>query len=229
MSKKLLSLVILAIVAAPVCAETTQPLVKLGLASYNKVQMDVGAVGFVQQSPEMPTWLSSLFQLYAEGSDLRGIDRSRPWGAVVQRGEGMSAYGFVPVRDAETLAWELDEFIANREEVSPGIYRVQGREPGKELYAKESQGWLFVSDRAESLTSTPWDPAKELGEMNSQYDVAIRLQLNNVPAEAGRKILTELDMIVGPALRRMASDQTVDVLGQMAMHLDEVTLGWAKR
>ena len=229
MSKKVLSLLLLGLVASPAWADSPKTLVKLALSSYNKVQMDTEHVGFVQESPEMPVWLSSLFRLYAEGRDVQGIDHARPWGAVIQRGDGVSAYGFVPVVDAETLAYELAEFIDSRVEVSPGIYKVQGREPGEELYAKESQGWLFVSHCPDTLDSLPWDPAGELAGMNSQYDVAVRLQLNNVPAEAGQQILAELDKTMGPTLRRVSSDQTVNILGKMAMNLDEVTFGWSKR
>ncbi len=191
--------------------------------------MNVAEVGFVQESPEMPVWLSSMFRLYAEGQDLQGLDRSRPWGAVIQRGDGLSAYGFVPVSDAETLGYELNEFIASRTEVGSGVYKVQGYESGQQLFAKESQGWLFISDNPDTLASVPWNPAQEIRDMNTQYDVAVRLQLNNVPAEAGKQLLSELDERLGPTLRQMSSDQTVEILGQMAMHLDEVTLGWSKR
>ena len=120
---------------------------------------------------------------------------------MIQHGSKVSAYGFVPVTDAETLGYELSEFIDDRTEVSPGIYKVEGRQAGQQLYAKESGGWLFISDSAETLASVPWDPARELGGMDGQYDVAVRLQLNNVPAEAGKKILAELDKSIGAALR----------------------------
>ena len=115
MSKKLLSLLLLTLVAVPASADTPHPIAKLSLASYNQVQMDVAGVGFVQESPELPTWLSSLFRLYAEGSDLQGIDRSRPWGAVIQRGDGLTEDGanclLFKSGDAEDLARKLIQLL----------------------------------------------------------------------------------------------------------------------
>jgi hypothetical protein len=170
-----------------------------------------------------------MIQLYAEGQDAGGLDRGRPWGVVVQHGDQLTAYGFVPVTDAQWLADELYEYVESTSEVSPGVYQVRGTEPGKQLYAKESNGWLFVSDCPEGLANVPLDPTQQLDGIHKQYDVGLRLQLNHVPAKAGKKILAELDKTVGSALRQMTSDKTVNILGEVAFALDEVTLGWSVR
>jgi hypothetical protein len=174
----------------------------------------------------MPTWMSSMFRLYAEGRDVYALDKSRPWGAVVNGGDKLTAYGFLPARDAESLSWELDEFIDSVSDVGSGIHKVVGTEAGKTLYAKEQNGWLFVADCETCLENVPADPTALLDGMDKEYDVAVRLLLKNVPADDGDKILAELDKTIGPTLRKMTSDKTVEILGKAAFALDEVTLGW---
>jgi len=215
--------------ALPVLAESPKPLVILSMSGYEASECDPEAVGFVGEAPEMPVWLESMFRLYANGRDSQGLDDSRPWGAVIQHGSGLSAYGFVPVKDAETLSWELSEYIQSQTEVGDGIYQVVGTEPGKMLYAKVTDKWIFASDCAETLESTPADPAKLLDGMNKQYDVAVRVVLKNIPSDAGEEILAKLDETLGPTLRGLSCDKTVEILGKMAVALDEVTFGWSKR
>jgi len=215
------------IVAGPAMAK---PLVVLSLTSHNDAQMDTTAIDFVAEADEMPTWLSSTLQLFAQGRGVAGLDASRPWGAAVELTNGkLAAYAFIPIKDLETLSWELYEHIDSTTEVSYGIYKVTGTEKGKELYAKELGGWLYVSDCPECLANVPYSPAKLIDGMNKDYDVALRLSLKNVPADHGKKILAGLDKTIGKVLRKKLSDDTMNILGKAAFHIDEVTLGWSEK
>jgi hypothetical protein len=209
-------------------AESPKPLVVLSLSSYNALVGESAPVGKVADVKGMPTWLAATLKLYGEGRDLDSLDPTRPWGAVVQREGELSAYAFAPVKDAEQLAWDLDEFIESPSDVGEGVYEIVAREGGKKLYTTESAGWVFVSDKAETLHNLPDDPAKLLGGLNKQYDVALQFELHNVPAENGKKMLARLDEHMGEAARRITSDQTVEMLGKILFELDQVTLGWTR-
>lgn len=209
--------------------ENQKPLAVLALSSHNDLACDTSTIGEIGENSDMPAWLASMFRLYDEGREgVYGLDNSRPWGAVVQRGDGLSAFGFVPVTDAEELAWELSSFIQSRTEVGAGVYKVVGTQ-GEQLYAKPVGDWLVVSDSADALATAPAAPAQLLGDMNTRYDVALRLELKNVPAEHGKKLLAMLDDKLGSTLRRVASEETMESLGKVAYGLDEVTLGWSPR
>lgn len=209
-------------------ADHAKPLAVLALTSHDDVAKDVGPMTQIADTSDMPTWLSSMLRLFAEGQGVWGLDASRPWGAVVQLSDGLSSYGFVPVKNVEDLSWELDSYIESITDIGGGIYKVVGTEPGEQLFATEIGGWLFVSDRPETLDSVPADPTSLLGQLNRQYDVALRLELKNVPAQHGQKLLAMLDKTVGPTLRRMTSDQTVETIGRAAYALDQVILGWSQ-
>lgn len=210
-------------------AENPKPRVVLSMASYDKVKMATDDVAFVKDAPELPAWLSSFFELYARGRDVAGLCHERPWGALIQGTDKLSGYAFVPVTDVEELQNELASYIKSVSDQGNGIYKVVGTEEGKQLYAKEANGWLFVSARAEVLETVCNDPVKLIDGMDKTYDVAVRLVLKNVPAERGRKILENLDKALGAGLRKSTSDKTVELLGKAAFELDEIVLGWSKR
>ncbi len=203
-------------------------LVVLSLSSYDQAKSAPSSVGFVGKSPEMPTWLAGLFQLYSEGKPLAGLDHARPWGAVIQIEDGLSAYAFVPVTDAETLLSELYEHVARTEDIGGGMYRVVGTDSSQQLYAKPVGNWLFVAQSAKCLANVPAQPAELLDGLNQKYDVAVRLTASNIPAERGQKILAQLDKTLGPALRQASSEATVKILGQAAASMDDVTVGWSR-
>ncbi|WP_165223073.1 hypothetical protein [Aquisphaera insulae] len=200
----------------------------LSLASHDRVKIGTDDVAFVKDTPGMPTWLSSLFELYAKGRDVGGLSHDRPWGAVVQGEDTLSGYGFVPVKDLDLLRDELSSYIQDVTDEGDGIYKVVGAEAGKQLFARERNGWLFVSDRAEVLRDVCSDPATLLDGQDARYDVAVRVSIKAIPEAEGRKILEDLDTTLGVAIRKKTSDRLVDLLGKVARDLDEVTLGWSR-
>ena len=209
--------------------EGQKTLAVLALSSHEDLACETSTIGEIGENSDLPTWLASMLRLYDEGRDgVYGLDKSRPWGAVVQLGDQLSAYGFVPVTDAEELGWELSSYIQSRTEVGNDVVRVVGTDGGQ-LYARPVGAWLLVSDCPEVLAAAPADPARLLGDMNQQYDVALRLKLKNVPAEQGKKLLAMLDNKLGSTLRRVASQQTMEAIGKVAYGLDEMTLGWSPR
>jgi hypothetical protein len=207
-------------------AQSPKPLVVLSMSSYNDMAGEAAPIGKLADEAKLPTWLGATLKLFGEGGQLDSLDPSRPWGAVVQRGNGMSAYAFIPVNDAEELAWDLDEFIESPTDVGGGVYEVNAREGDGRIYVAENSGWVFVSDKSETLSSLPANPSKLLKGLNKDYDVALQFQLQNIPAERGKKMLARLDETMGDAVRRMTSDKTVEMLGKVLFELDQVTLGW---
>ena len=146
--------------AVPLFAREHKPLVVLSLSSHDAAKSATESINCVKDMQKLPTWLSSLLALYAQGQEVSGLDKSRPWGAVVQYGEKVAAYGFLPITSIDALASELSGYISSTTDLGDGTYHVLGTEAGKELYAKQSGDWLFVSDSAENLADVPADPTK---------------------------------------------------------------------
>jgi hypothetical protein len=214
------------LIAVTSTAQAAKPLVVLSLTSANDVAGDVTELGEVAKAKELPTWLASMLRLYAEGNGLSGLDRSRPWGAVAQfEGDDVSGFGFVPVTDAEQLSWALDSEVRRTEDVGGGVIRVVGTETGKVLYAMELDGWLFVSDNESTLANLPSNPAKLLGGLDKQYDVAVRFDLKNIPEKEGGELLSLLDEKLGRSIREHVSSETYELIGEAAKVVDDLALG----
>ncbi len=155
----LLAAGLILIASAPALADGPKPRAVLSMSSYDQVKMATDDVAFVKDAPEMPTWLSSFFELYARGPDVEGLCHERPWGAVIQGTNKLHGYAFVPVTDVDALRHELALYISTVSDLGNGVYKVVGTETGKQLYAREANGWLFVSGHAEVLENVCIDPA----------------------------------------------------------------------
>jgi hypothetical protein len=209
-------------------ADDSKPRAILSLASQDKVKMATEEVSCIKEAPGAPTWMSSFFELYARGGEVSGLSSNRPWGIVLEGTEEFTGYAFVPVTDVEDLRYDLEQYISSTIDEGNGIYKVVGAQPGKELYARESGGWLFVSDCVKVLENVGGDPSRMIEGMDKTYDVAVRLALKSLPAKQGRQVLDGLDKTVGATLRKATSNRAVELLGEAAMKLEEVTIGWGK-
>jgi hypothetical protein len=218
--------------ATQAVAADAKPLVVLSMSSYDALVANPDCVKDIGQAPGAPTWFASMFRLFSQGKPLDGLDKTRPWGAVLQiQDDKLSAYGFVPVTDAQQLAAELGQYIASTSDWGNGIYRVEGTEGNKVLYAKVTEtGWILVSDSVNALSDAPDDPAKVLQGLNKQYDFALRLDISNIPAEHGGKVLEKLKREADEKYGASSHipQETLNVILGALEHLDQVTFGWVR-
>lgn len=228
----LTAVVTLGLLGASALADSPKPLVVMSMSSYNTLVDDPGSIAPVAKMDKMPTWMESMIKLFAEGKQVWGLDKTKPWGAVIQLKDGkLSAYGFVPVSDPETLQSELSDHIASTVEWGYGVYKVEGTEGGKTLYAKPTDsGYIIVSNKSDTLDDVPDNPAKLLEGMDKQYDFAIRINTCNIPAEHGRKLLDKIGEELNDrfGLYSLVPETTLKVLEGAAWELDQITLGWTK-
>lgn len=219
---------VLALVASNAEAAAPKPIAVLSLTSHQNLSGGTEGIGELAKVSDLPTWLASMLRLFDEGKGASGLDAKRPWGVVLQLGDGLSAYGFVPIRDAEYLLWDLDEHIDSTEEVGWEVYRVTGTEVGKQLYARVSGDWIYVAECREDLNDVASDPASLLGGLDKKYDAAFCLETVNIPAKEGEAIIRLLGEKLGPVLREHASDQALNFLGEALYASEQITMGWGK-
>ena len=183
----------LSVFATQAVAADAKPLVVLSMSSYDALVANPDCVKDIGQAPGADVVREHVPIVFPRQAARRpGQDAAL--GAVLQiQDDKLSAYGFVPVTDAQQLAAELGQYIASTSDWGNGIYRVEGTEGNKVLYAKVTEtGWILVSDSVNALSDAPDDPAKVLQGLNKQYDFALRLDISNIPAEHGGKVLETL-------------------------------------
>ena len=235
-----------------------KPVAVVSFSGYNEAKADLAFVGKISGHPELAKGLETLVQLATGGRGLDGLDKDRPWGVVVQldadkfaQGERepdriFSGYLFLPVSDFGALLEVLRPYIGEAEETGEGSFELKkGPIPA---YVREVGGWAFVSaygegpfaSHPEYLADLPKDPAQLLGGIDEQYDLALRLNVDNVPKEVRQRAVAELrrqaeaDSRRRPgesdqqyAARKIISRQVMRAIVAAADDLEQITLGWA--
>ncbi len=215
---------------APASADAAgpKPIAVLSLTSHQDLKGDTGGIGELAKVGDLPTWLSSMLKLFDEGKGARGLDATRPWGVVLQLGNGLSAYGFLPVSDAEHLLLDLDTHISGTEELADGTFRVTGTQAGKQVFARMKGDWIYVADRREDLSDVADDPTSLLSGLDKKYDVALCVETKNIPEREGRAIINLLGDKFGSVIRQHASEDALHFLGEALNASEQVTMGWKK-
>ena len=150
----------LSIVAGQAAAADAKPLVVLSMSSYDSLVADPDCVKDLGEAPRTPTSFASMFKLFSQGKVLESLDKTRPWGAVLQiQDDKLSAYGFVPVKDAEQLAAELGQYIASTSDWGNGVYRVEAPKATSSSMPRSPKPARSWSATAPALGRRARDPA----------------------------------------------------------------------
>ena len=194
MKKFALPALLLALIVAPVAmrafakdnpatadiATGTKTVAVLAITSYDELVKDIAFLGELTGNPGAEQQVEGLLQFFTQGQGLKGLDKTRPWGATVQVAGNeddvkFQPLIFLPVKSLNDLAGVLGEV----QDKGDGIVSLQAM--GQEVFAKEKNGWAFIGQTPESLATLPADPVKLLAGLNPQYDIAIKLNVQNIP------------------------------------------------
>jgi len=233
----------LSIWASPAArTEKLTPVAVVSMPGYNEVFADIELVGKLSDNPDLAKGLEALLKLFTKNEGLAGLDKARPWGAVIQSdGKDLTGYGFLPVTDLEKLLAVMEPFVGKAEDAGDGMLKVKGKGPKKKtLYIVEKNGWAFFSEKPESLAAVAADPLKLLGDLPEQYDLALRIDADKVPETQRRKIINQIRKDTRKDLKRRDAEsdrqyaarkkitrQIAQVIVTVVEDLDDVTIGWS--
>jgi hypothetical protein len=220
-------------------AAEAKPIAALAVAGYNELINDVNFVGKLIDKPEIGAAAEGFLSLATQGKGLAGIDKERPWGAIVQaKGEqDFSGYLFVPIKDFKEVLGLLELFSTVDEE--SGVYKLTPKDGQKSAYLKHLGAWAYLSDKAESLPTSDADPMAALKGLAKNYVIAGRIMLANVPEPLRAKVITGFkdgmakergqkadesddDFAIRTKLLNQIEPYLVRVLGD----LDRIDFGW---
>ncbi len=216
-------------------ADPPKPIIVVSIASVDRLMDDLAYMAKITGQPQA----NGFVQLLA-GKFLETLDRSRPSGVIVTLADhGPKGVGFLPISDLKGLLSKLDaQFGVDVEQLDHGIKRVG---IGKSVFLKQQGKWLFFSDHAENLDHLPAEPEKLLEGLHQSYDLAIRLNVRNIP-ESVRKLAShnletwvELGLDpnlstnadLDPELAEVLRKNVTQVARSLIYDTDQVTVGWA--
>jgi len=242
------SLISLAI-SAP--AQAGRPLAVVAFSGYSEWRADVGYIGRISGQPDLAAGLDFLARMvFAQGQDFPGLDKQRPWGAVIQVDEEklargvnvpehlLTGYAIVPVTDLDGLLEALQHLIGQPEDVGDGVLRI-GR-PERPGYVKQVGSWACVAPKPEALASLPADPARAIQGLADQYDLAVQVNLAAVPEAVRQKVVEgiraqgEADLQRRPGepeeeylARRLVGQYFLGIATGLAKDVEQFTVGWS--
>ena len=205
---------------------SSQPVVVMSLSGFDQIKDGL------KGQFEMMGMAKEFKQVDAMANALStGLDRSKPIGlAVTLGGEMPTVVGFVPVSNLDQLLGGLALFQIPVEDVG-GMKKV------KDVYIKEQDGYAFLGQKPEDLQTLP-DPAKSLGDLPKQYDMAMAINVQNVPADQRELAMglirqgmeaslqkNEEESDAQFELRKKLAEQQVKAFDQIFSECDQVVMG----
>ena len=165
---------------------------------------------------------------------LQGLDQTKPIGFVLSTdGQQFLPLGFIPVTDLNKTLSLLEEQIGAPRDAGNGIKEIVGPQS---VFVKEENGWAFVGQTVESLSTLPQNPTELLDGLAEDYDIAIRGHVQNVPKPYLQMAVTTLQEGVKQGLSqipeedRAAQEELMKIqmqqLETFINESDEITIGW---
>ena len=209
----------------------------IAASDYQQLVDDIDKLGELGGQVKAGQQLENMLAFFTQGKGLQGLDKSKPWGAVVQT-DGFQFVPVVclPVTDLPALLELATVFQMKTSDVGDGITEIEI--PNQSIYVKEGGGWAYLAQSAEMLADTPNDPAATFAALAADYDIGARLMVQNVP-EMYRNIALEqiragaeqnMQQLDGEsnedfAMRRKAAEAQVEQIAQMMQEFDELVIG----
>lgn len=196
--------------AVPAAAAEKKPLVVMALAGYDRIRSDIAYVGQISDNPGLDVNLEAVLKLFTRGQGLAGVDKFRPWGAVLFAEESgqPSGFGFIPVSDAAKLFEVLAPLVGQGEDAGGGVKKF-GRGP-RAMFVKQHEQWLLLSNKPESLNDVSGDPSRWLGDLTKEYDAAVRVFAAHMPPQWRQRAEEAIRRGVERELRRRGHETDIE-------------------
>jgi hypothetical protein len=155
---------------------TAEPVVVVTLGSVNKLMQDVNYVSGLVGQPQA----GGLFAMMA-GTFTQGIDTTQPIAIIVPLVEGMpQPLALVPTPDVKTVLQRLEAQTGPVDELKDGTLVIAVGV--NTIYIRQQGDWAIIAPDRDVLNLAPTDPTTVFGETEDQYDLSVKLKMQQVPA-----------------------------------------------
>lgn len=204
--------------------------VVVSLKSFDELMSDVGYLTRTAGTPEIGGLVTVMASQYTDG-----INTRKPIGMYLTfDGEMPTGVVFVPINDLDRVLAKVQEQVGEPEELGNGVRRIQ---LNREIFLKERDGWVYISDAVANLSRLPQDPVSLLGGLEKQYDLAVRLYVQNIPEGLRNQAIAGLQQGVNGAMEQQGDEENAAEARKLAESLstsltslirdaDQVTIGW---
>ncbi len=181
-----------AVRAQELTGQEIKPIVSVAFSGYGALISDLNFVGTLAGNPQLGAAVDVMVMMGTGGHEFRSLDRSKPWGAVAFADGGqIRVLGFVPLGDLGELKTALEANAAEFQEAD-GILTTTVN--NQDLCIKSAEDWIFLSNQADVLGKLPKDPVAVLNGLEKTYNLAARIDMQNLPETIRETLLGGLQM-----------------------------------
>jgi hypothetical protein len=199
--------------------EGWSPVVVVSFSGYDEIIADVDFIGKLAGNEQLGAMAQGAIQMGLGGQELAGLDKSRPWGLLVETdGANFAGYGFVPVSNLDQLLGVLKPRFGDATDSGDGVMKLEPQN-GPPMFVKQIEGgWAVIADQADTFSALPADPLPALAGLEKNYDVAIRVHVNNVPPAVRQGAMMPLQFGLSQGMPKLPgeSDEEHQVRMQVA-------------
>ena len=225
-------LLFLTLPQAPARAQEKQTIAVMSLSSIDSLLGNVQYLAEVAGAGDAGRMVAMMAQPYGQG-----LDSKKPVGFVLWTdGQQFQPLGFIPVKDLKQTLALLEEQVGKARDAGNGVLEIPAPQP---VFVKEQNGWAFIGQTVESLRTLPPNPTDSLAGLDKKYDIAVQVNIRNVPQQFRDMAITTLKEGVQQGLQQLPEEDAEDfelrqklVKAQMEQidafvnESDQITLGW---
>jgi hypothetical protein len=217
-----------------------RPVAVVAVAPYQKLLSDIALLGQMMGRPEASQMVEGGFTFLTQGKGPDALDKTQPWGIIVQTdGAAIEPVGCLPLTKPEDALAVAAAYGVQVKDAPNGVKELVLSKQ-RTAYYKQQGGWAFVSLSPAALSRLPEDPRAILSELVTEYDVAARIVMKDVPEmyrqfaiqalQAGMQ--QRIDRRDGEtdeqyALRQKLAETQMAETARTLNETDSITIGWA--
>lgn len=196
-----------------------KPALVVAFSGFDNLKSDVAMLGELTNNPDLLASFEGSIALLTNQQGLAGLDTGRPWGALgaFTGTEAPQAVAFVPVTNLSHLLDALDGLVGTPEDVGDGIQAIAVG--NAQLFVKQQGNWAFVAQARESLQNLPADPSSLLDGLHQEYDLAVRINVQNIPQNLRDQAVDQIRNVARLATVRQ-SGQTEEEFRQVQQNVE---------
>jgi hypothetical protein len=166
---------------APAANGELQTVAVIAGAKWDKLISDITFLGSLAGKPEAGQMIEGGFSFFTQGKGLNAIDKSQPWGVIVQTdGAQFLAVGCLPLLKPKDLLDIAKGYGAEVKDADNGATELVL--PNKRsVFFKHANNMGYIGATAASLARLPKNPQEVLAKLVSEYDLAGNIAVRNVP------------------------------------------------
>ncbi len=208
----------------------TAPVVVVSIGSLNQMTQDLNYLSGAIGQPQF----GGIFAMMA-GNFSQGIDTNQPIGVLVPLIDGAAEpIALIPTSDVKALLKRHEDKTGGpADELDDGTLVVTVG--ANTLFIRQVGNWAVLARNRRVLDQAPVDPSAAITELGSDYDLAVRLDMQQIPDSVRDSIVAQLRQGFEGALNRQGGEdaaasseyakQSMDQLERMIKQTDELMFG----